>query len=181
MFRSIFFGLAFVFATSVTAQAADQQCGLEGNVSVVERAKQCGETRKSSTGFEWSLVSRAVIANKTFEVWRDNTTGTLWSSSVGAEPAYSGFKLCADRDHNWTARGRLSMLGWQFASAADYAAAEKHGIRDVVPGFAGRRFWTSTTRADNFRWSYTFNGSTGKFSQEAQDYVLAIRCVSYTR
>ena len=67
-----------------TAKLASKKttCGISG--SVEDRAKDCNETKKSSTGNSWTLISRQTTASKRGlrEYWQDDDSGLIWGPTV---------------------------------------------------------------------------------------------------
>jgi hypothetical protein len=158
-------------------------CGTEGTVE--QRIASCAT---SALGGSWSLVTRTAWGS---EVWRDNLSQVLWGDllRIPGGPVYHELGInrareaCEDPDSYADAKGGLSGLSWVLPLRRDFALAEEHSVRQVLPRLTVPQrellFWTLTIY--NAGWedeqAAVFYGRDGKFGYIPTYFGTVARCV----
>lgn len=138
---------------------------------------------RDSSGQEikWQLVSKKTIQGRTFEIWYDSLSRTLWSDELpGGEDSTGGFTARSAQLNTCTGpEGRTATnnldLPFSLPLLRDFQLAYSHGITQVVPNFVGPYWTNERTFARNA--SRVFNGKTGRSTALQNSYLLRVRCI----
>lgn len=172
-------GVALTISSLIGASvwaAKTRPCGTEG--SIVERARKCGQqVRKGKSA--WTLVTRTSAGT---EVWRDDASGLLWSDRLGFKmDRRSAERVCASENRASDIKGELSAR-FRLPALKEFTAAEKRGLRKVLPKMDDDWFWTSSSKgldADGMPVAYVFDAVDGKLAEASpSDPFGTVRCVA---
>ncbi len=184
-------------------------CGLVGSVS--QRIDSCRTQYPSSASWNgeaqglyaegsWSLVTRDIING--VAIWKDNSTGYLWTSKVASEVPFceaAGVNdehsgncdasqtntYCAERSGftlvNPAGLGNLSRAAgnvtWRLPTRADFLRAELSGLRYVQDVSSTDVFWTSNTLSTALGDVWTFGGNGHLAAIDINDSTTDVLCV----
>lgn len=133
------------------------------SIGVEDRIKDCsmlpGSSKTTSKSVRWDLVARRRDSStgKFYEVWKDSKSGLTWGdlldsntthyNAVGmaANGKVAQEKACApDSEEAKRANARVSEKSFALPTIEEFEAAEKNGVREVVPNMAGYYFWSAS-------------------------------------
>jgi hypothetical protein len=169
---------------------------LAAAVTVEDRIKDCAgipkSSVKSSTGVTWNLVSRKrdPKSGKFMEVWKDAKSGLLWGDAQ--DKRYTHYNAIAldskgkvvsetacKSDEGKAANAQIGEKAFGLPSKAEFEAAEKNGVREVVPNMRDRWFWSASVHPGSSGYAFVFYGNDGYVGHGYRDYVshFSVRCV----
>lgn len=168
-----------------TSPPTQSPCGIAGSVS--QRILDCKKIQKlTSKNFTWTLVTRT---ESLFEVWQDDNTQHLWSDLVKDKEngVYTfSFKnaqaLCSNSKY-LEYMGFIENAEWRLPKIEQFLEAEDHGIREILPRFFPRFFWSATpTDLDKMGWwerrsCVGFGSLDGKAATDYCQNSYFIRCI----
>lgn len=145
------------------------------------------DLREAAIGFKCRTSKDAIferVARDGFgEAWK-GPDGLVWSDYQGNSSQYGATKAC-------------EKLGGALPSRADFARGESRGIREVLPGWKSRYFWSSSVyssnavepgwfrrsapREERFDLAYTFRGDASLVTYTYRSDDSAFRCVGRRR
>jgi hypothetical protein len=164
-------------------------------ISIEDRIKDCAgipkSTVKTSSNVTWNLVSRKrdPKSGKFMEVWKDSESGLLWGDLLDKEYShYDAIALGADNkvvsetacksDEGKAASAQIGEKSFGLPTRAEFEAAEKNGIREVVPNMRDRWFWSASVHPENSFVAWYYVGNVGFIYDDFRvSYVDAVRCV----
>jgi hypothetical protein len=167
--------LAVMFGGPHMTRAEEKECGMEGTPE--QRAAQCNRTAVHQ-GYRWALVTRTPSGN---EVWRDDTTGFLWSDRAPETLSLRQARdFCSTLGRGSDVLGRLP-IDFALPEIWEVRQAEKHGLSQVFSSSSQGWFWSSTL-ADigslRVREAIIYNGVSGGNGPYDLNSRFAVRCVS---
>jgi hypothetical protein len=112
-----------------------------------------GASFTTSQGFSFTLVARS---DSGAETWRDERAHLLWNDVETERVARkAAAALCARGGEGKKKAGELPTL-------EEYAAAERHGFREVLPHMTDRYFWVNSTVPNAPNVGHVFSGNLGR-------------------
>jgi hypothetical protein len=173
-----------------------------------DRVKDCsvlpGSMKKSKAGVTWNLVSRRRdnSTNRSYEVWKDSTTGLLWGDTLNSRyssynaialaaapcdvdskaPNYSKNckvveeKACASDDGK-KANANIKDKAFGLPTIQEFIQAEKNGVREIVPNMANRWFQSASLDSYDTGFVHVFSGNSGNGYSDDRDDNYSVRCV----
>jgi len=167
--------LAMMFGIAQLTQAKEGECGTEGTIE--QRIAQCNHTAVHQ-GYRWTLVTRTPSGN---EIWRDDTTGFLWSDRAPETLALrQAREFCAAPARGSDVMGRLP-VDFALPEISEARQAEKHGLFQVSATSSRGWFWSSTLSdvgSLRVREAFIYNGASGASGPYDLNSRFAVRCVS---
>lgn len=167
-------------------------CGLNFNSLIGERVKDCAQTNLEKAKWiaqensffgegDWELV----LNRDGHSVWRDITTGLLWSSTLPDEYQKNWISTTgADgnielRACQYKPSGPLNdfpktQVEWRIPTRADYLQADINGARNVLNG-QDDVLWTGTQVNEQYAWA--INQGTGILKKSLLTEEHKVKCV----
>lgn len=167
------------------------ECGTSTELqSVSDRVKDCAANSAIKTP-TWKALENGisgegnfnlVLSSPTHTVWRDETTGLIWSSNLGEDKwnHASGYRLEADSEDflcNTIKGFNDGEVSWRLPTRSDFLQADINGARFVLPE-TNRVYWTATSVDDSGK-AWVINQSTGSIQERSFETPSSIRCVGH--
>lgn len=166
-------------------------CGIGENfISIAQRVADC-ETKLGKDKALWSGKLNGISGEGDFslvlnigaeQVWRDNSTGLIWSSEITQDDwsAASGYQVdittpkfaCNNIEHI-----SKSEVTWRLPTRSDFLQADIDGARFVLPR-VGLTYWTATS-VDRGNEAWVIHQGTGRLETSTKNDNHSIRCVGH--
>ena len=154
-------------------------CGLVGSID--ERIEDCShKNRSKKEGFvlvthKWDLNSAGEENGYYAEVYKDLSTGRLWSSPQQYKSNhFLALTLCKEGMREGAG---IPGVKWRLPTISEYKEADKSGIRELPE--MNDHYWTSSTEGAGTGTAWLFNGHSGEEGRAHQVYNKGqVRCVA---
>lgn len=189
--------ISILFTFPAVAVASGEPCGLSGPVS--ERIRVCSQKKCAIGSWDearladcskspaepglnrWALVTRTQQGH---EVWMDLSTNLIWSGDVYVPGDWATAEQACRTDIrnqgglSAGAKGNLP-IDFRLPSQADFATADAHGMRAVIPNIEAVVYWASTLTEPAIAIAFA-DVRFRTMSRKANDEYYQKLCVSST-
>jgi len=146
-----------------------------------------GKAKGISGEGQWDLISKA----DNLKVWRDNTTGLLWSDKLSEKVTWKtasgadGKKVdraCQIKTSLVSALGKITAkeVYWRLPTRNDFLQADINGARFVLPN-TDEVYWTANFKDSTSQEAWTIEQKTGILSTLDIATAMSVRCVGIVK
>lgn len=164
-------------------------CGDINNETLKDRINDCSTKYQDNKLTYWKAYAKGISGEGNWtlvasnpetktQIWKDDTTGLLWTSIIetgdfekaAKDPKRTceNFKLLAKNPFN------LDQAAWRLPTRSDFLQADINGARFVLPD-RDNIFWSASQIDKDSAWS--INQKTGILSKSSIKSELSIRCI----
>lgn len=167
------------------------ECGTAAELkNVSERASDC-ETKFTKEKTFWNGLTNGisgegnfiVVMNKDSKtIWKDETTGLLWSHNIGQDTWAAASGNFGDNETEDFICNKIAGFGedevsWRLPTRSEFLQADINGARFVLPD-TNRIYWTASS-VDDGGTIWAINQKFGILEKKDETETLSIRCIGH--
>ncbi|MCB0412950.1 MAG: hypothetical protein KDD50_01370 [Bdellovibrionales bacterium] len=148
------------------------ECGENGTIEerIIECNLSCDYNSKGHN-YSWSLVTKTKRGS--YEIWKDNQSGLLWSQKA---PFWSDLPgAINDCEKNFRQDYKAGILFWHLPNQRDFENAIHNGLLACTPQ-PYEAYWVDTSSPPGSS-GVIYNGIVKEFSRVPSNFSYDYRCV----